>query len=322
VSRRARLTVALLALAVVVGGLAPVAGPAAGASTLARFTDATAATGSFEADRLAPPTGVAASGGASVALTWTATVDAYASGYQLLRSATSGSGHAPVATITPATATTAGDAPGTGTWYYLLRSEYQAWLSVPSAEVSAVVGAPITTALAACTSHAADTSGAGDDDGYQGNPARGCVADDLDATDTDSGTGGTQSCGTGAIPDARKDRHRFWGFAHGVPATSTVIEGITVRADVGMNNNGGNSAICAQLSWDGGTTWTTIQSLAASGLAEATYTFGGVADTWGRVWTAAELSATTLRVRLINASSQSNKRFDLDHVAVSVTYRP
>jgi hypothetical protein len=316
VSRRARLTVALAGLAVVAAGLAPA--PA----TLARFTDATALTGSIVADTLAPPTAVMATGGASVSLTWTATVDAYASGYQLLRSATSGSGHALVATITPASTTTAGDAPGTGTWYYRLRSVYQSWLSAPSVEVSAVVGAPITTALVACTAQAPDTSGAGDDNGYQGNPARACVADDLDATDANTGTGGTQSCGAGAVPDARKDRHRFWGFAHGVPLTASVIEGITVRADVGMNNNGGSSAICAQLSWDGGTTWTTIKSLAITGTAEATYTFGGGADTWGRVWSAAELSAATLRVRLINASSQANKRFDLDHVAISVTYRP
>lgn len=315
-SGRMRLALAMAGLAVLIGGLAP------GETTLARFTDATAATGSIATDTLAPPTGMAASGGASVTLSWVATVDGYASGYQLLRSATSGSGHALVATISPASTTTANDDPGSGTWFYLLRSVYQSWLSVPSVEVSAVVGAPITTALVACASQAPDTSGAGDNNGYQGDPARGCLGDDLDATDTNSGTGGTQSCGAGAAPDTRKDRHRFWGFAHGVPLTASVIEGITVLADVGMNNNGGSSAICAQLSWDGGATWTTIQSRALTRTAEATYTFGGTADTWGRAWTAAELAAASLRVRLINASSRTNKRFDLDHVAISVTYRP
>lgn len=315
-TRRTRLLLAVIGLSLVVGGLGP------RASTLARFTDAGVATGSIATDTLAPPTGVTASGGASVTLGWVATVDGYASGYQLLRSATSGSGHALITTIGPASTTAANDAPGTGTWFYLLRSVYQAWLSVPSLEVSATVGAPITTALAACTSQAPDTTGAGDNNGYQGNPARACVSDDLDATDASSGTGGTQSCGAGAVPDTRKDRHRFWGFAHGLPMTASVIEGITVRADVGMNNNGGSTNICAQLSWDGGSTWTTIKTLAVSGTAEATYTFGGGADTWGRAWTAAEFDAAALRVRLINASSQPNKRFDLDHVAVSVTYRP
>jgi len=310
-------------LALVVAGLALV-GAASGptGATLARFTDAAAVGASIASDTLAPPSGVAATGGAAIGLSWTPTVDTYASGYQLLRSATSGSGHALVATITPATSSSTTDSPGTGTWFYLMRSVYQSWLSIPTTEVSATVSAPITTALAACTTTAADTSGAGDNNGYQSNPARACVNDSSDATDSSSGTGGTQSCGTGSTPDTRKDRHRFWGFAHGVPGTASAIDGITVRADIGMNNNGGSTAVCAQLSWDGGSTWTTMKSLAIGGTAEATYTFGGAADLWGRTWTAAQLSATNLRVRLINASSQTNKRFDLDYVAVSVTYRP
>lgn len=310
-------------LALVVAAVA-LAGVALGPTgvTLARFTDAAAVDGSVTTDALAPPTGVAATGGAAIVLSWTPTVDTYASGYQVLRSATSGSGHTLVATVTPATAASTTDSPGTGTWYYLMRSVYQSWLSVPSTEVSATVDPPITTALAACTTTAADTSGAGDNNGYQGNPARACVNDSSDATDTNSGTGGTQSCGTGSTPDARKDRHRFWGFAHGVPGTASLIEGITVRADVGMNNTTGTTNICAQLSWDGGTTWTTIKSVALSTAAETTFTFGGAADTWGRTWTATQLSTTNLRVRLIGASTLTSKRFDLDYVAVSVTYRP
>lgn len=316
-SRRGRIALALIAIVTVAGAVAP------GATiTLARFSDVEVATGSLATDTLAPPTSLAATGGASVALTWTPTIDAYASGYQLLRSATSGSGHTVVATISPRTTTTTTDAPGTGTWFYLLRSTYQSWLSVPTTQVSATVSAPLTTALATCTTTAADTSGAGDNNGYQGNPARACVNDSSFATDTNSGTGGAQVCGTGATPAATKDRHRFWGFAHGVPGTATVIEGISVRVDLGMNNNGGSTAICAQLSWDGGLTWTAIKSLAVTATGETTYTFGGAADTWGRTWTAAQLSTANLRVRLIDASSQANKRFDLDYVAVSVTYRP
>ncbi|MEJ7696127.1 MAG: hypothetical protein WKF78_05765 [Candidatus Limnocylindrales bacterium] len=213
------------------------------ATTLAQFTDATTASGSIATDTLAAPTGVAATGGASIALSWTSTVDAYASGYQLLRSATDGGGHAVAPTITPATTAATTDAPGTGTWYYLMRSVYQSWLSVPTAQGSATVSASVTSALAACTTTAADTSGAGDNDGYQNSSARAC---------------GTGSCGTGATPAATKDRHRFRGFAHGVPGTATTIEGIAVRVDLGTNNNGGNTNICAQLSWNGGTTWTTI----------------------------------------------------------------
>ena len=59
-----------------------------------------------------------------------------------------------------------------------------------------------------------------------------------------------------------------------------------------------------------------------NGTGESTYTFGGTADTWGRTWTLAELGPTNLVVRVIDASSMSNKRFELDYLAVSVTYTP
>ena len=73
-------------------------------------------------------------------------------------------------------------------------------------------------------------------------------------------------------------------------------------------------------SWDGGATWTTIKTLAVSATAETTYNFGAAADTWGRAWTPGQFSTSNLR--LIDASSSSTKRFDLDFVALRVTYRP
>jgi hypothetical protein len=214
------------------------------------------------------------------------------------------------------------DAPAAGTWFYVLRSVYQSWSSVDSNEASAAVSPAISTGYAACTSTAADTSGAGDNDGYQSNPGRACVDDGSDAADAGSGTGGSGSCGSGSTPDTRKDRHRFWGFSTGLPGAVTSIDGIRVRADLGMNNNGGTTNVCAQLSWDGGTTWTAMQAVELATSAETTYTFGGIADAWGRAWTPAELDPTVFRVRLIDAASQATKRFDLDYLAVSVTYTP
>jgi hypothetical protein len=49
---------------------------------------------------------------------------------------------------------------------------------------------------------------------------------------------------------------------------------------------------------------------------------GGTADTWGRTWAPAELAPTTFVVRIIDAASMTNKRFELDYLAVSVTYTP
>ncbi|HEX6869443.1 MAG TPA: hypothetical protein VF119_11590, partial [Candidatus Limnocylindrales bacterium] len=237
------------------GAVLLLAGGTAGGAplTLARFADATASTGSVVADTLAPPTSLAATGGTNVDLTWTATTDTYATGYALYRSSTSGSGYGFVANVTSGSGAAATDAPPVGTWYYVLRSLYQSWDSANSNQASATVGTPTSTAYAACVSQAADTTGAGDNDGYQSNPARACSNDSSLATDMASGTGGTQSCGTGATPDPLKDRHRYWGFSTGVPGTVTSIEGIRVRADLGLNNTTGTSVVCAQLSWNAGT---------------------------------------------------------------------
>ena len=118
------------------------------------------------------------------------------------------------------------------------------------------------------------------------------------------------------------DRHRFWGYAFALPGTVTSVDGITVRADVGMNNNGGTSVLCVDLSWDGGTTWTTAKPVTLSGSAVATYTLGAANDTWGHTWSAAQLSTSSFRVRLTDATSQANKTYRLDYVAVTIQYTP
>ena len=290
-------------------------------TTLARFTDSAVSSGSFAADTLAPPTGLSASGGATVSLTWTPSVDTYATGYAIYRSATSGSGYVLVSTATPGTAASKTDSPGAGTWYYVVRTTVGSWDSVDSNQATAVVTATSTT-FKACVSTAADTTGAGDNNGYQSNPTRACTSDNSYAQDTDSGTSTTASCGTGAVPLSSKDRHQFSGFVLGLPGTVTDIDGIRVQADLKLDAFSGTNLLCAQLSWDGGTTWTTIQSQAIATATETTYTFGGTADTWGRTWTLAELGTSAFRVRIIDASTVATRDFQLDYLAVSVTYAP
>lgn len=294
------------------------------AFSLARFIDADTSSGSFDSDTLAPPTSLAATGGASVTLTWTPTVDAYATGYDVLRGSVSGGPYVLVGSATPRSASTTTDGPVAGTWFYVLRSVYRSWRSVDSNQASAIVATPTSTGIKSClpASNAADTSGAGDNNGYEGNPARVCTDDGSAATDTTTGIDGTSSCGTGSTPNPAKDRHRFWGYAFGLPGTVSSISGITVRADVGMNNNGGTSNVCTQLSWNGGTTWTTIKSLLVSGTAQAAYTFGSATDTWGRAWAVGDFSPANFRVRVIDASSQPMKQFQLDYLGVTVSYYP
>jgi hypothetical protein len=291
--------------------------------TLAAFTDRGTVNGTLASDSIAPPTGLAATGGTSVGLAWTPTVDTFATGYSVWRASAGGGPYTSVGSVTPGSATSTTDAPAPGTWFYVLRSVYGSWSSPDSNQASATVSASsASTSYAACVNQAPDTTGAGDNDGYQTTPALACADGGGSAEDPSTGTGGTESCGTGAVPAAAKDRHRFWGYVTGLPGSVAAITGIRVRADLGTSNNGGTTNLCAQLSWNGGTTWTSIKSLAVTGTGEITYTFGSTSDTWGRAWTVGELDATNLVVRIIDASSQNNKRFELDYLAVSVTYTP
>jgi hypothetical protein len=48
---------------------------------------------------------------------------------------------------------------------------------------------------------------------------------------------------------------------------------------------------------------------------------GGPADSWGRSWTAAELSNPNFRVRVTNVASSTSRDFSLDWIAVRVSHQ-
>ncbi len=95
----------------------------------------------FSTDTLDPPTGLGASvAGSDIELDWTPTVDTYATGYKVLRSTISGGPYTEIDTVTPYTETTYMDiSPGSGTFYYVLRSYYQNWESADSNEANATI---------------------------------------------------------------------------------------------------------------------------------------------------------------------------------------
>src|SRR3954463_15367330 len=110
--------------------------------TLARFTAGPATGAAFSTGSIAPPTGVAASlGGSMVTLTWTPSTSSVVTGYDVMRSSTSGSGYSTIATVTPRTAVSTTNSPGNGTFYYVLRSVFQSWRSSASNEASVSLGA-------------------------------------------------------------------------------------------------------------------------------------------------------------------------------------
>lgn len=299
----------------VVGLVALVVLATAAPVSLARLTAAPATMATLATGSIAPPTGLGASvAGSTVTLTWTPTGSTVVTGYDVLRSTTSGSGYSVVSTVTPRTAASTTDGPGNGSFFYVLRSTFQSWNSVASNEASAAVGS-LSTGLKTCSSNAADTGGNGN--GYETNASNACVADGSVATDANTGTSNSTVC-----TNAGKDRHRFWGYAFGLPGSVASINGITVQADAGLNNNGGTSTLCVELSTDGGATWTTPKQVTMTSAAVTSYTFGGTTDLWGRTWTAAHFPTGSFRVRVTDASSQPNKDYRLAGVRVAVSYTP
>jgi hypothetical protein len=303
-----RLPVLIVASIVLAGSLT------AAPTTLARFTRTKTSVATLGTGSILPPTGLSASvSGSVVTLTWTPTTSTIVTGYTVLRSTTSGSGYTSIGSVTPRTATTTTNSPGNGTYYYVLRSVFQNWVSVNSNEASAAVGS-VATGYKNCASNAFDTGG--DGNGYQTNPGNGCALDNNRARDVNSGTTTSLVC-----TDPGQDRHRYWGYAFGLPGSISAVRGIQVQPTIEVNNNGGNSLICVQLSWDGGTSWTATKQVGVTN-SLTTYTLGSATDDWGHTWTLAQLNTTNFRVRIIDVSSQNGKDFDLDAIQVQVNYTP
>ncbi len=187
---------------------------------------------------------------------------------------------------------------------------------VPTNTPTPTPAASISTGFLPPSSNAAQTSNAGDGNGYQSNPANSYANDSSVATDTNSGTNSNTSCTNNG-----KDKHHFYNYNFNIPATA-VIQGIQVRLDARADATSGSPKICVQLSWDGGTTWTTARSTTTLSTTETTYTLGSSSDNWGRTWTLANLNNANLRIRVINVASSTSRDFFLDYVAVNVTYQP
>jgi hypothetical protein len=177
--------------------------------------------------------------------------------------------------------------------------------------------APSTsTGFLSPSANAAQTSSAGDNNGYQTSPANAYGDDSLVTTDTNSGTNTQTSCTNNG-----KDKHRYYNYNFNIPATAA-IKGIQVRLDARADSTNGSPKICVQISWNGGITWTTAKSTTNLSTTEATYIIGGTSDTWGRTWIPGNFNNANFRIRVIDVASNINRDFFLDYIAVNVTYQP
>ncbi len=162
------------------------------------------------------------------------------------------------------------------------------------------------------STNAADTGG--DGNGYEGTASNAYTNNNSYATDTNSGSGTGTNC-TGSD----KDKHRFYDYGINVPS-GTTVNGIQVQINAKVDSTTGSPFICVQLSWDGGTTWTSAKSTSNLTTSNAAYTLGTSADNWGHTWSSSELADTNFRVRVIDVSSNTSRDFSLDYVGVKTYY--
>jgi endo-1,4-beta-D-glucanase Y len=152
----------------------------------------------------------------------------------------------------------------------------------------------------------------GNNNGFELNPAEALTSNNSFAVDAKSGTNNSTSC-----TDPGKDKHSFAYFDVSLPAGASV-KGIEVRLDAKVANLNGSSAICAQLSWDNGKSWTAPKMTSALQTFTATYLLGGANSNWGRSWSNPELSNGNFKVRVTNVASTTGQTFYLDWIGVKV----
>jgi endoglucanase len=114
----------------------------------------------------------------------------------------------------------------------------------------------------------------GDGNGFESS-ATSAFADGRTVTsDNNSGTGTSSSC-----TSTSKDRHAYLNYPLSIPSGST-ITGIEVRTDARADSTSSAPHFCVQLSWNNGTTWTTMKTGPNLVTTERTDIFGNASDTW------------------------------------------
>ena len=159
------------------------------------------------------------------------------------------------------------------------------------------------TGLLDASSDAADSGG--DGDGFE-----------TSATSAYSDGGGNASNTDGAA-----DRHRYYDYGISYPAGCS-FAGLDVQLDWLLDSTDGISSMDVELSWDGGTSWTSAKNDATESTTEHTTVLGNSTDNWGHAWTASELSNANFRLRVTSNSDDSTRDFFLDWVSVRVYYEP
>jgi ribosomal protein L31 len=129
----------------------------------------------------------------------------------------------------------------------------------------------------------------------------------------DSGASGLDSDGAYATAASVGLRQSYSGFGFSIPE-SNQIEGIVVKLDASGTTPAGSIQI--GLSWDGGTTITTLEATPTLSGLDIVYVVGGQSNRWGRNWAPGDFSNANFQVRVVAQPSSNTVRLDALEVRV------
>lgn len=111
----------------------------------------------------------------------------------------------------------------------------------------------------------------------------------------------------------------YASFGISIPA-GKVIHGIETFLE-GKKAGAATQQFMVSLSWNGGATYTLVKSTTTISTTETSVTLGSAGDTWGRQWSASDLTDLRVRVQLTyGATRTASDYLSLDHLQVRIHY--
>ncbi len=107
--------------------------------------------------------------------------------------------------------------------------------------------------------------------------------------------------------------HTYSNLGFTVPSSNT-ITGIEVKVEVSGTTGAGTMDL--ELSWDGGTSWTSADTTPTLTTTDTVRVLGGPSDLWGHGWSSSEFSNGNFRVRVTAAPSSNTVQLDAIQVRV------
>ena len=124
-----------------------------------------------------------------------------------------------------------------------------------------------------------------------------------------------------AYPNSNGDLEDYYNYGISIP-TGSSIDGIVVGLIINRYSGSGLVEIGAEMSWDGGGSYTTTGYSASTTIVKPSKdnkVLGGVSNTWGRTWTAEEFSNTNFRLRVEGIVGNDDLDLDVSNVTVYYT---